>query len=473
MSEPKETRKQGAAGETSENPPNREELCRGNDPHETGKKKNLRLIRLLSLLNPFYPTYVYRGKRVPIWRRKFVRNVLFDKRVTSIGKRAFYDCFGLTSVTIPDGVTSIGEYAFYYCSGLTSVYYTGDVAGWCSIVFDWGGNPLLEAHYLYIGNELVTELMIPNSVTSIGNYAFSGCSGLTSITIPDSVTSIGGSAFWGCSGLTSVTIPDSVTSIGESAFLGCFGLTSITIPDSVASIGGSAFWGCSGLTSVTIPDSVTSIGDDAFRGCSKLTSVTIPDSVTSIGRRAFAWCSGLTSITIPDSVTSIGECAFSFCYSLTSITIDEGNPVYHSSGNCVIETESKKLVCGCKDSEIPSDGSVTSIGNDAFLGSSNLPSITIPDSVTSIGESAFRGCSGLTSITIPNSVTSIGVWAFFDCSSLTSITFHGTEKQWNAIAKGSDWDGGSTGNYTVHYTGETIPTVVEKTAGEKSKKTNR
>ncbi|MBO7139067.1 MAG: leucine-rich repeat protein [Prevotella sp.] len=157
--------------------------------------------------------------------------------VTSIGYKAFYECFDLTSVTIPNSVTSIGRLAFFECFGLTSV-------------------------------------TIPNSVTSIGGSAFQNCSSLTSVTIGNSVTSIGDWAFWGCSGLTSVTIPNSVTSIGYEAFYNCSGLTSVTIPNSVTSIGSYAFRGCSGLTSVTIPNSVTSIGSYAFYGCSGLTSVT-------------------------------------------------------------------------------------------------------------------------------------------------------------------------------------------------------
>ena len=267
-------------------------------------------------------------------------SVTIPNSVTSIGDCAFYKCSSLTSVTIPNSVTSIGDYAFYGCSSLTSVTIPNSVTS-------------IGKHAFYKCSSL-TSVTIPSSVTSIGDQAFVGCSSLTSLsveagntvydsrnncnaiienstntlifgcqntTIPNSVTSIGNWAFVGCSSLTSVTIPNSVTSIGESAFAGCSSLTSVTIPNSVTSIGYGAFEGCSSLTSVTIPNSVTSIGDFAFKACSSLTSVTIPNSVTSIGEETFAYCSGLTSVTIPNSVTSIVDQAFYGCSSLTSVTI--------------------------------------------------------------------------------------------------------------------------------------------------------
>lgn len=182
--------------------------------------------------------------------------------------------------------------------------------------------------------------MIPDSVTSIGDFAFEDCKSLKSISIPDSVTSIGDGAFEGCRNLTIINIPDSVTHVGESAFSGCKALVnrngfviirnvlynyegkakSITIPDNVTSIWDCAFSECSSLTNISIPDSVTSIGDNAFSECESLTSISIPDSVTSIGKEAFSNCSSPTSISVPDSVTSIEAPAFTECENLQDFT---------------------------------------------------------------------------------------------------------------------------------------------------------
>ena len=268
-----------------------------------------------------------------------LRSITIPGSVTSIGNSAFSFCDSLESVTIPDSVTSIGEAAFSVCSSLESFY--GKFASEdnrCLIV---------DGKLIAFAPVGLTEYTIPDSVTSIGGFAFFGGASLTSVTIPDSVTTIGSGAFYSCD-LTSVTIPDSVTSIGKEAFSYCYslesfygefasednrclivdgkliafapaGLIEYTIPDSVTSIGEAAFLGCTSLTSVTIPDSVTSIGEEAFYNCGSLTSVTIPDSVTTIGDFAFDSCYSLTSVTIPDSVTEIGWYAFIYCSSLESV----------------------------------------------------------------------------------------------------------------------------------------------------------
>ena len=378
---------------------------------------------------------------------KNLTSVTMPNSLTSIGENSFDACIDLTSMIIPDSVKSIGEHAFYTCTSLKNVTIGNSLNMISNFVFVGCNsleNIMVDENNLnyssidgVLFNKKKTELIlypvgnsrnaysIPNSVTSIGYYAFWGCTNLRNIKIPNNVESIGDYAFYNCTSLTSVTIPNSVTSIGNDAFYGCSSLTSVTIPDSVTSIGYSALSSCTSLTSIevsydnenyssvdgvlfdkdktkliqypagsnrtiySIPNSVISIGSDAFVGCTSLTSVTIPNSVTSIGGSAFSGCTNLTSITIPDSVTSIGSYAFEDCTSLTSVTI----------GN-----------------------SVTSIGGSAFSGCTSLTSITIPDSVTSIGDYAFYECTSLKSVTIPDSVTSIGDYAFYECTSLKSVT---------------------------------------------------
>ena len=223
--------------------------------------------------------------------------------------------------------------------------------------------------------------------------------------------------------LTSITLGKGVESIGDNAFERCYMLESIEIPDSVKSIGKNVF-SVSGLRSITLGNSLESIGEGAFSICEDLTSIDIPDSVTTLGDYLFYGYPGTTalqSITIGTGVTSIGKKMFGYCPDLRSITVKEGNTKYQSAGNCIIETASKTLIAGCKESVIPTDGSVTSIGDCAFSECKGLTSITIPSRVTSIGDNAFASCTGLTSITIPEGVTSIGGSAFNGCSGLTSI----------------------------------------------------
>ena len=436
--------------------------------------------------------------------------------VVSIGYHAFYYCEKLTSVTIPNSVKSIGEEAFNFCYGLTSVNIPNSVTNIGEDAFGYCKN--------------LTSITIPQSVTSIGEAAFYGCGKLTTMNVDERNTKydsrnqcnaiIETSTNMLISGFSTTIIPNSVTSIANYAFayLNNLSMTSIVIPNSVKKIGNSSFRSCRNLTTIKIPNSVECIGDYAFESCSNLTSITISNGVTSIGQGAFSWC-GLTSLTIPNSVTSIGRAAFSSCKGLTSViskvtepfsidimtfdnisssciltvpsgtkdayiakgwteSVFKGGIIEAPSPNITFADANVKSLCVANwdtngDGELSEDeaaavtnlgtvfkgnadivafdelryftgltsigdyafrqcfnlrniiipNGVTSIGNSAFYECQNMESVIIPNSVVSIGNSAFWYCNyKLKSVAIPNSVKSIGSYAFEYCSALTSVT---------------------------------------------------
>ena len=281
--------------------------------------------------------------------------------------------------------------------------YSGEYNEYAEAITTFGVNIVSNT---YVDGKGVIEF--DGDVTVIGTYAFSGHD-YDSVNFTFVETA--------CIKLESIIIPDSVTTIGDFALYQCDSLTSVTIGDSVTTIGEGAFWDCDSLTSVTIPDSVTTIENNAFAWCDSLTNVTIGDSVTTIGGSAFYWCDSLTSVTIPDSVTTIGVGAFAVCNRLTEF---KGKFASEDS-RCLIVDGILNSFATAGLTEYTTPNSVTTIGSYAFYGCSSLTSVTIPNSVTEFGDYAFNSCSSLESVTIGDSVTKIGYATFAYCENLNTV----------------------------------------------------
>ena len=384
--------------------------------------------------------------------------VTLPNAMTSIGRNAFRDCTGLTTVTISNSVTSIGSYAFYGCTGLTEVTIPNamtDIGGWAftyctglqtviwnahnvqDIPLNKSGTPMPPFLYcknltdFVFGDEVehipaylcynltsLKNLVIGNSVTTIGSYAFSSCTGLkkviwnarnangfqddtpfsdcenlTEFVFGDEVEHIPDYLCYNLTSLKNLVIGNSVTNIRSHAFKGCTGLTAVTLPNAMTDIGGWAFAYCTGLTEVTIPNAVTYIGSGAFSGCTGLTEVTIPNAVTEIGFRAFSGCTGLTEVTIPNAVTHIGDGVFAYCTGLKKVIWNARNV------QNFLHNYSTYPFLSCKQlTDFVFGEEVEHIPALLCCELASLKNLVIGNSVTSIGISAFDGCSGLTEV---------------------------------------------------------------------------
>lgn len=272
------------------------------------------------------------GERAFAWCKE-TTEVKIPSSVTWIGKGAFEYCDNLLTVTIPSTITDIGEGAFRSCFRMKSVHIT-DLVAWMKIKFEYGDytNPLFSARHLFLNGTEITDLIIPEGTTRIGDFTFCGCTGIRTVTIPNSVTSIGTAAFYGCTGITQAEIPDGVTVIEDRAFEYCPSLTSLAIPDAVGSIGAYAFRDCDGLTTATIGKSVKEIGTQAFSRCKGIKTMTclaeelptadadlfrdsyfststlfVPTSLVETCRNTAPWSDFGTVKSIPGGTTSIAQ----------------------------------------------------------------------------------------------------------------------------------------------------------------------
>lgn len=344
------------------------------------------------------------------------------KPVKEIGEYAFGDC-SITSVTIPDSITTIGESAFSYCGNLTEIYIPQSVtsigAGAFYMCLSLSGIDVATENPAFAS---VNGVLFNKDKTVL--LAYPSC-GAARYTVPDGVLGIGEYAFANNEVLTEVTFPESIALIGEFAFVECVGLEKVTINSSGATvIENRAFLYCYLLASVSLGEGVTEIGEGAFDLCISLEDIVFPSSLQVIGDVAFCGCS-LTAVTIPDGVKSIGDLAFDYCDGLEKITVSAGNMHYSSDEFGVLFNKDKtELISypeGSPETSYTIPDSVKNIAVGAFSVCYNLAEIAIPASVTFIGEGAFNECISLESVIIPNGVTKIEDYAFNYCISLKSV----------------------------------------------------
>ena len=325
----------------------------------------------------------------------------------------------ITEIVISNGVTRIGNHAFFGCGNVVCVTIPDTVTHIGEHAFRSCVN--------------LAEITIPSSVVTIGNNAMQSCSSLTSIVLPDSLKELGNEAFYYCESLATVEIYSKDLKIGEYVFRECNNLANVIIQGESVSIGEKTFYNCSNLSNVNLQGVIT-IGDRAFQSCNILESITLPDGLVSIGNYAFSNCSSLANIVIPDCVESIGDSAFSLCTSLKQIYLPAnlkhlGEYAFKISGLTsitipagVTSIGSNTFYSSQKLTSVEILGEITSIGDHAFNDCVNLKTVNIPDSVEYIGEYAFRNCNMLESVHIPEGVKSIGAYTFYDCYRLQDVT---------------------------------------------------
>lgn len=359
-----------------------------------------------------------------------------DKPVTKIERLAFSNCDRVENVYIPDSITEIDDDAFLGCKNIKNVYIT-DFTAWCNVSFGWSvSSPMYRGANLYLNNELITDLVIPDGVEVIRGKNFEGCGSITSVIIPESVKNIGGSAFNSCQNLKTVTLNSGLKSINNYAFWRCERLQEVVIPEGVTGIGEGAFYGCKGLLSVTIPSSMETIQQDAFKYCERLSVVynysnfnIVKGSSANgeVGKNAINVFTGKNEeckITeTDDGYVFYSDSDKSYLVNYTGVSTEITLPLTSSVGQYEI---GKYAFSERQITEVTIADGVTDIGAGAFEECESLKKVTLPDSVTKIGIFAFYKCKSLTEITIPYGVTVLNWGIFSHCENLKSISIPST-----------------------------------------------
>lgn len=403
--------------------------------------------------HPFYSS-VAGSRQIWLDEDTAMDSVTIPDDMTKINAYSFYQCESITNITVGKNVEEIGESAFYNCTNLAYIDFAD--APLESIGEEAFYGCALSGYNMSLPSSLTTlktgafkmsgiiSMVVPGSVTTIGQDCFLGCTSLTRVELGAGVQIIGGSAFKDCFALSSVVLNEGLKEIWASAFNGCEVLKNVTIPNTVEEIFGMAFYDCA-IESVTIPATCKSvgygafqacgalksltieggstpltIGDQAFYGCALLTDLVVPDRVTEIGKQAFMVC-GLTKASIGTGVTKIGTEAFSGCH-IAEFTIADGNDSIAYINGCIVDLGTKTVIMTLAGATVPDDERVVAIGKGAFK-NSDIQTVVIPERITSVGDEAFRDCKNLVSVTLPNSMEVVPDWIFAGCEKLESVTF--------------------------------------------------
>ena len=317
-----------------------------------------------------------------------------------------------------------GDYTYEVTNGEAVITRYAGADSEITIPSTLGGYPVTAiGDYAFFFDERLISVTIPDSVTNIGQEAFSGCDKLATVTLGGGLRTVGDRAFFECFNLMAIDLPQSVTTIGSFAFSDCGKLTSATIRS--GAIGSYAFSSCEKLKTVTLGDGVTAIGSNAFANCDVLTAVAIPDSVVTVGVQAFYNCNSLATVSLGKGVTSVGKDAFRNCAALTGFSVDENNQNYSSDDNGILFDKEKTVLLqahGLLTGDLVIPDTVTVISDAAFSGCAELTSAVFPDSVVTIGAQAFYNCHRLCGVTMGSGVTTIGEKAFDGCDRLRSFT---------------------------------------------------